>query len=130
MPRYDNDDYEDIRLRDVRARERGPRPQSGLGMVSLVIAIVMVVAMLGLIGVAVVVTEKNGGQMNDNDPVAITLGLGIIGCLLITVIGLVLGLVGAFQSDRNPTLAIVGTVLNGVILLGVVSLMCLGVFMG
>ena len=74
--------------------------------------------------------EAKNGPMNDNDPTTIIVGLIAIFYALLTIIGLVLGLVGVFQTDRNPALAIVGTVINGIVILGGMSLICAGVLMG
>jgi hypothetical protein len=126
MPRY-RDDYDDIRL---NVRDQGPKPMSGMGLASLLIAIGMGLLLLVLVGIAGIVSAEQGGQMNENDPAAILLGLGILGGLGGTLIGLVLGIVGCYQPDRSIVLAVLGTIFNGLVILGVLSLFCIGILMG
>ena len=130
MPRF-RDEYDDIRL---KVRAPGPKAFSGLGLISLLIAIAAGVLGMILLMIAVVIGahQEALGQppMNENDPMAIALGVGILGSLGGTLIGLVLGVVGCFQSERNLVLPILGTVLNALILLGAIFVMCLGLAAG
>lgn len=128
---YDHDDYDDFDIRrggDDRRSE--PLPQSGLGIASLLMAIGLAVLMFALIAGAVIMAANQNGQVNDRDPVAAVLGLGILACCGFTLIGFVLGLVGCFQPDRGALCGILGSIFNGLILLGVGSLMCVGLVLG
>jgi len=132
MPRYydDDDDFDDLdigRYRDRGDRD-GPKPQSGLGIASLLMSIVCGVAMFGLVAAAVIATAN--GPVNDRDPMMAMLGLGIIANCGFTLIGFVLGLVGCFQPDRGALCGILGSIFNGLILLGIGSLLCLGIAVG
>jgi hypothetical protein len=118
------DDYDDIRLNN------GPKPMSGLGLASLLIAIGVILLEFLLVGIIVLLTAENNGQMNENDPAAIVLGLGILGSIGINLIGLVLGIVGCFQADRSIVLAVIGTTLNGLVLFGAASFFCVALIMG
>jgi hypothetical protein len=132
MPRYDydDDDYDDFRIR--RPRRRAPReaPHSGLGIASLFIAIVMGIGMFILFSIAVVISLRQNGQVNDNDPVVVALGLGLLGGCGMSLVGLVLGIIGALQPDRKALYGILGSVFNGMILVGVGGIICLGILAG
>jgi hypothetical protein len=52
--------------------------------------------------------------------VAVIVGAGM--CLL----GLILGIIGCCQKDRKRVFAVIGTVLNGLILFGLCGLMSIG----
>jgi hypothetical protein len=129
MPRYDDDDDDNIRIGrfDDRPREL---PQSGLGIASLFIAVVMGIGLFVLFGIVVVIAARQNGQLADNDPIAIVLGLGFIGGCAMAVIGLVLGIVGSMQPDRRGLCGILGSIFNALILLGVGALICAGLLMG
>jgi hypothetical protein len=137
MPRYyddDDDEFDDLDIgrypkRGYRAPD-APRPQSGLGIASLLLSIFCGVSLFGLIAMAGIISINQNGQVNDNDPAMVALGLGILASCGFTLIGLVLGAVGCFQPDRNPICAILGSIFNLLILLGVGSLMCLGIVLG
>jgi hypothetical protein len=141
MPRYDDydrdddDDYDDIRVGRGRRRDRddapaGPKPQSGLGIASVCLAIVVFVGYFFLIATIGVIAAQNNAPMKDDDPVAVVGGLGIIGTFCLNLIGLVMGFVGCFQSDRNVLCAILGTTFNAILLFGVIALVCAGLMMG
>ncbi|HZZ79310.1 MAG TPA: hypothetical protein VFE62_12380 [Gemmataceae bacterium] len=135
MPRYGTYDYDDddfdISIGRGRRpdRDSGPKPHSGVGMVSIGFAVLSFVGYVIVFGAAVVIAanNNNNAQMQDNDPRAMALGFGILGTIGINFIGLVLGIVGCFQSDRNIVMPIFGTVLNGIFFLGLAILMCLGI---
>jgi hypothetical protein len=119
----DDDDY-DIR-RSRRRRRKKRQGGAALGIISFAIAIICMFAVFVLLIAAVVIGAN--GPVNDNDPVVVMLGLGIIGCMLAAVVGIVLGAVGAFQSNTiGTTCSIIGVAINTLILLGVLFVMCLG----
>lgn len=128
MPRYFEDD--DDHRWDIRNKDRnGPKRFSGLGLASLLIAIGSGLMLMGLIAMAVVIgnnDQAQGRQRPDNDPVAVLIGFGFLASLGAAVIGVVLGAVGCFQSNRQIALPILGTVFNAIILIGVVFAICLG----
>jgi hypothetical protein len=139
MPRYDDydrdddDDYDDIRVGGRRHRDAPPgeKPQSGLGVGSIFLGIIVFVGYFVVIGAAVVIAGgNNNAPMRDDDPVAVALGLGIIGTFCLNLIGLVLGIVACFQSDRNMLCGILGTVFNAILFFGVITLVCAGLLMG
>jgi hypothetical protein len=124
---YDDDDFDDDDF-DLRYRRsaRGPRPHSGAGMVSFAMALLAVLG--GVIAtVLAVVLSMAVPPVADDDPVMIVTVLLFLGSLAMSFTGLVVGFVGTFQSDRNPTYAVVGLGVNAVVLLGMIALIVLGV---
>jgi hypothetical protein len=137
MPRYDDYDRfddDDIRVgrrhRDRDDAPPGSKPQSGMGIASVCLAVVVFVGYFALIATIGVVAAKNNQPMRDDDPVAVIGGLGIIGTFCLNIIGLVLGFIGCFQSDRNVLCGILGAVFNTLLLFGVIALVCMGLAMG
>jgi hypothetical protein len=124
---YHDDDYDDDDL-DLRYRRspRGPRPHSGAGMVSFAMA--LVAALGGVIAtVLAVVLSMAVPPVADDDPLMIVTVLVFLGSVVASFTGLVVGFVGAFQSDRNPTFGVVGLGVNAVVLLGMIVLIALGI---
>jgi quinol-cytochrome oxidoreductase complex cytochrome b subunit len=131
MPRYDDYDhldYGDIRIGGRNRRGDESKSQSGLGMASVGISVLMFFVLLFLFAVAAIASAN--GPLNDDDPVAIITGLGIIACMGITFVGLVLGIIGVCQPDRNNLTAILGSTFNAFLLFGVICLLCVGIAMG
>lgn len=129
MGRYDRDDRidDDEDHDDLRSIRRAESPHSGVGILSIVLGIVTFFAFLALI-VGAGVMEMNG-RMGDDDPEALVLGVMLFACLGGWLIGLVLGIVGAFQSERNRVCAVVGLVVNGLLLVGVTGLFVVALIM-
>ena len=120
MPRdrWDENDPED----DARFRRRtGPNRDghAAIGIISFVAALLSGVAVFVLAAVAGFLTASRGDLAEDS-PEAVALGLGIIAGLVLALLALVLGVVGLFQGGNRlfPTL---GTTLGGLVLLGTPS---------
>ncbi|WP_052350558.1 DUF4064 domain-containing protein [Paenibacillus gorillae] len=115
--------------------------QSGLGIASFIIALIAV--LLGIIGMilsvafAANVSEDPQSLIRDlenNDP-SVLASVMIAGLLMIAgagiaFVGLILGIVGAFAKNRRKVFAIVGIILNGLIVVGIVALTVLGLVIG
>ena len=123
----DDHDYDDIRI----GRHRDdPKSQSGIGIISLLTSIVVGALLVVLIVVATLIAVGQNGQVNDKDPLAVVVGLGILLGLGGALVGLVLGVVGALQTDRNILCAVLGAIFNALIVLGVIGLACMGAMAG
>jgi hypothetical protein len=122
---YDDDDY-DIRIRrDGRRDVFGPNPHSGIGITSVWLALAVFFGYLLTVGLICAIEEQNG-PLQEDDPLGIVLGLGIIGSGCLNLAGVVLGFAGCFQSNRNPIWAIVGATLNVILFIGIIGLVCAG----
>jgi hypothetical protein len=99
---------------------------SGLGIASFVLAIVFGLILFVLIGMAGYQQMKNPKGMDENSPMAMILGLLMIGSLLMNFVGAGLGLAGVLQKNRKKIFAILGLIFNGFAVLGTVALFLLG----
>ena len=115
---------------------------SRLGIASFVIAILVVLAILALvIGGPLVISSSEGfdpqsfdpadpQSIDPSDPAIIALqvlGLGFIVGVLLSFVGLGLGIAGIIQRRRKRLFAVIGAVLNGLVVLGVIVLVVLTV---
>ena len=107
-----------------------PSKHSGLGIASTVIA---VLAGLGLLGSFVYAgylgMNAPGGQVSENDPQVMLVGLLVLGSMAVLVLGAILGIAGLFVGERKRLWAWIGLVLNALPILGGVALMILGLAM-
>jgi hypothetical protein len=124
MGYYDDDD-DDLDLR--RYRTGGDRPQSGPGIASIVLGILAATGAAVVLVIAVLIEEMQGGQIADDDPEMLLLIGVFLASSAFSFAGLILGIVGSGQSDRNPLLGVFGLVLNSLVLVGLIFLICLGV---
>ena len=102
--------------------------QSGLGIASFVIG---ALCLLSSIVVIASFVTKVRASVNSNTlrpmmfDVAL-LGLSVIAIMFVALIGLILGFVALSQPHRNRAMSILGTILNGLIILGFIALMVIG----
>jgi hypothetical protein len=116
----DEDDY-DFRKRD--------EPHSGLGIASLVLAVVAGLGLLLLFGIGAAMAEDAGGELGEESPEVMVLGAMAIGACALALVGLVLGLVALAQKDRRKAFGVAGVIANGLVLLGASTLICVGAMM-
>lgn len=121
---YEYDDYE----RRAELDYLGPRPHSGFGIASFIIAFLVGAGEFVLVIACGVLTAQQG-KMDDKSPVTVVLGLLLCSGILAAVVGLILGIAGVLQAGRNKTFAILGICFNGFIILGVVGLVIVGMLM-
>lgn len=115
---------------------------SRMGLASLVIAVLAIIAIVLFFVISVSVASSAVGNdpqsfdptsIDQNSPLASTfalLGLGLIGSVLLTVVGFGLGVAGLIQRRRKRLFAILGTILNGLVVLSVLTLFVLGFALG
>ena len=102
---------------EARLGETVARTYSGIGLASLLLALLAGLGIFGAIGYAVYFQVKTGRAVSTESGQMIAIGLSVIGCMLVGVVGLVLGIVGLFQADRKKLLAVLGTVFNFLVFL-------------
>src|SRR5262249_26961683 len=126
------DDYDDDFNIDLGSRPepRGPG-RSGLGIASLVLALVSgVLFLLGIFSVSLLPQGQQQGPPGDGG--VILTGVGVIGITIpiLALVGLVLGIAGVFGANTTGlTCAIIGIVLNTLIIIAIIVLTCAGVAM-
>ena len=129
--RDNRDDDDDIDIGRGRRDATAPtKPGSaGWAIASFLISILNGLFLFVLILVATVITANQNAPMNDHDPKAIMLGLGILGGLALAVLGVILGFVGVGQK-AGTVFAILGIIFNGLVLLSVLGLLVVGLAVG
>lgn len=104
--------------------------QSGLGIASLILSIVSALAIFLLVVLAGVVESSTPGGMDENSPEAMLIGLLLFAFMGGALLGLGLGIGGLLQSNRTKTVAVIGTVISAVTLVGSVAIILLGLAIG
>jgi hypothetical protein len=113
----------------------GPKKTNVLGIISTVIGALTGLAFCGLL-VAMFATfgsiDMNATDYADSPEMmglgisAIGLGLCVFASPVLTLVGLILGVVGLRQQDTENVMAIIGTVINGLIFLASSGCLLLG----
>ncbi|QIN79440.1 hypothetical protein GBA65_13995 [Rubrobacter marinus] len=109
-----------------------------MGIASFVLGVVAVVAIILLVVLAPILfssalgdvnpQDLNPQEINQDSPVVVVaglIGLGFLVSVLLTLLGLGLGIAGLVQRRRRKLFAAIGTALNGLVVLGVVALVVL-----
>jgi hypothetical protein len=99
---------------------------SVLGIASLVIVIVAALFVALLIAVAGVIDAKTPGGMDEESPIAIILGITMLGGMGLDLLGLGLGIAGLCQRHGNKAWSIVGVVIGALVLLGFFAIVGVG----
>jgi hypothetical protein len=116
--------------RDYDDYDFGPLKHSGLGVASFIIAIGAGVMIAIVVFLAAVIESRQPGALDalDHDsPGAMALGGAACFAFLLAIIGVGLGIAGVCQRERKTVFAIIGLVLNGLILLGGGCLVLIGI---
>ena len=118
---------------------------SRMGVASFVIAILVVVATLALVvGAPLLLSQTDALDLQNfdpanpqsidlSDPAIIALqviGLAFIVSVLLSFVGFGLGVAGVIQRRRKRIFAVIGAVVNGLVIAGVVVLILLSVAVG
>ena len=119
------DEYWDEPEADDRYGRRGRLRHSGLGIASFIIGAIAVVLILLMILVAAAMAGKRPSR-NAEETMEFMAGLFVCTGLVASLVGLGLGLAGVLQADRNRVFAVIGLVLNGLLLLGAAGLILIG----
>jgi hypothetical protein len=117
MAHYD-DDWLEI---DLRRREYGrdERPHTGAGLAALACA---ALAMFGAVSVFAATALMDSMELIQGPDEDLLLGVLLLAygiCFLLALAGIILGFVGISQPHRNPLLGVLGTILNGFLLMGI-----------
>ena len=86
---------------------------SGMGIASFIISLVIGVGVFLAIVIAGVIKVANPESLHNESIGTALLGLFIIGCLFINLIGIGLGIAGLVQKNRKRIFSILGTIING-----------------
>jgi hypothetical protein len=129
--RYE-DDFDDAPYRSRSRDDDDGRPlkHSRFGIASFIIALAVGVFEFILIAIAGVLSVQAGGELDENSPEAMLLGLGILGGFAMNLISLGLAIAGLCERRRNKVFAILGLVINVLLFFGVCGLMAIGAAAG
>jgi hypothetical protein len=120
-------DYDD----DNRyGRRRRARKHTGSGIASFAVAIVAGLTEFTVVGVAFVIGASNPNGVDMNSSLAIGLALGVWSATVFALTGLGLAVAGLCQTRRNNTFAVLGLILNGLVVMCVLFWMIVGVLTG
>ncbi|MBL9215520.1 MAG: hypothetical protein JNG83_08600 [Opitutaceae bacterium] len=106
--------------------QAGVLKHSGLGITSFIVGIVAGVALFVSFGVAGFIHLQNPEGMDENSPVAMVIGMLIIGLCLIHLLGVGLAIGGLVQTDRRKVFPVMGLIVNALAILLTVGLIVLG----
>ena len=99
---------------------------SGVGIAAFIISLLMGLITFIVVVIAGILESSSPGGMDETSIEAAVVGLLIIGCILVQLVALGLGIAGLVQKNRKKLFAILGTVFSGMTLFGVVVLMLIG----
>lgn len=101
---------------------------SELGVASLCLGVLVGFIDVGaVVGAGVLGMQAQGGEPPQGPLMIIV--LAILGGAFLNVLGFVMGAVALFQRNRQRAFAVVGVIVNGLILLGMAGLMVVGMMM-
>jgi len=129
---YEGDHDDDPYRRRSRYDEDDDRPlkHSRFGIASFIIALAGGVFEFILIAIAGVLSVQAGGELDENSPEAILIGLGILAGFALNLISMGLAIAGLCERRRNKVFAILGLAINILLLIGVCGLGALGAMAG
>jgi hypothetical protein len=115
--------------------------QSGLGIASFIIGLLciagLIISMLTMVSSLTDFITADGAALDqkqletrimENSTLILSVLL-FLGSLGIGLVGLILGIIGCSLSNRRKVFAIIGTVLNGLVIVGFVGLLLFGAAM-
>ena len=91
--------------------------QSGLGIASFVISLVVGVIQFCLVAYAGYLQVGTPGGMDKNSSIAVLLGLAMIGMFLLEFVALALSIAGMLQKDRRRTFSVLGCIFSTVVII-------------
>ena len=100
---------------------------SGFGIASCVVGLVLFLVDAVLFVAAL--GERNASIPGDEvrGPLVIAFAVGLLATALLSIVGLVLGVAGLTQHERNKVFAVLGVCCNALLLLGVIGLLLIGI---
>jgi hypothetical protein len=127
MGRYHSYDDLDDELDLHERRVSVDLPHSGIGMASFATALLAGVGAACAVIVLIAVDAAQQVPGADDEMWEVLAGLMFIGCGALAIAGFTLGLIGSFQHERQPTFAILGSVVNALVLVGMGIAVCAGI---
>lgn len=102
------------------------RKHSIPGIISTAIGIIAGAGIFTLFAVAGYIQVSTPGGVREDSPITIVIGLVAIGLLILFLTGIILGVVGVFQSNKKKMFSVLGLIFNSLILFGTVAAIIVG----
>ncbi|MEC0126841.1 hypothetical protein [Paenibacillus pabuli] len=110
---------------------------SGPGIASFVIGLVSIIGCILTIFMATLAINNSIGIVTTPiqveeialHPAVVLASLSILVCLVLNLAGLILGVIGLVLKNRKKVFAIIGTLLNGIMILATAGLVIAGIYM-
>lgn len=106
------------------------KKHSVLGIISVLIGVVMIIAFFTLVVLTQVSESYKPGSMNEESPVAMFTGLAMLGIAVINLIGAGLGLIGIFQKTSKKLFPVAGAFINLLFLFGMIGVFIMALVFG
>ena len=123
-------DYDDEYDEPAYRPRRGRLKSSGLGIASFIISVLAGLEIISLLIVGMVMEMRTPGWADEDSPQVMFLGLLVIAGLIMSLVGLALGITGLVQGGRSKVFPVLGLGFNGMIILGVMAIIIIGVLSG
>lgn len=117
----------EISTEGTQAEESIKQKNSGFGIASFIMSIVVGVLLFVLFAIAGFISASTPGGMDKESAQAVIIGLSMLALLFCVFISMVLGIIGLFQKERKKLFAILGTVFSSLILMVGFAVIVLGV---
>lgn len=101
------------------------RKQSGFGVASFVLSIIVAFLVFMTVGAAGIVGATSTGGLQPKSVAVMVLALCLMGAFLLDFLALALGFAGLCQSDRKKSFAALGTGFSCVLFLGTLAIILL-----
>lgn len=102
------------------------RPHSGLGIASFIISIPVGVLLFILFVIAGVLETTTPGGLDEESPMAVIIGLCLIGLVGLDVIAFGLGIAGLCQGDHKKLFAVLGVLFSALAVVSMILLVIIG----
>ncbi|MDR3637025.1 MAG: hypothetical protein P4L84_24690 [Isosphaeraceae bacterium] len=101
-------------------------PHAGLGIASFLIGLFVGIGEMAVVGWAGYIAVTKPNTMTPESPMAVILGLIMLGGMAVAFLGAGLGIGGLFQKDRKRVFAVLGLIINVMTMAAFVGLVALG----
>ncbi|WP_336760767.1 hypothetical protein [Paenibacillus sp. USHLN196] len=129
---YNNNIYEPYPP-DYERQPLAPLKHSGPGIASFVIGLLAILGYLLIFFIATMAVNESIGVLTPLQaeelalhPAVILASLAILVCLILNLVGSILGIIGLVLKNRKKVFAMIGTILNGIMILLFVGLILVG----
>lgn len=103
---------------------------SGFGIASFILALAAGTLEFILVVIAGILETTTPGGIDEDSPIMMLLGVGMIGGLLLNLLGIILGIVGLCLRRRKKLFAVLGVVIGSLVFVGLLFVIVVGAVLG